>query len=176
MTNDDASVAREAAGLLLAEVKGGFRAQRELGEGALRQLAPEDWHATLDEESNSVAVIVRHLDGNMRSRWSDFLASDGEKPSRDRDGEFEPTDATPDELWAVWHRGWDAVFAALEELTADDLTRRVTIRGRPLTVAGAAVRQLTHYAQHVGQIVLLAKHLRGDAWRTLSIPKRRVRG
>lgn len=173
MTDADPSPATDAATLLLAEVKGGFRAQRALGEGALRQLAPEDWHATLDEEANSVAVIVRHLDGNMRSRWNDFLASDGEKPSRDRDGEFEPTEATPDELWAVWHRGWDAVFAALEELTADDLARQVTIRGRSLTVASAAVRQLTHYAQHVGQIVLLAKHLRGDAWRTLSIPKRR---
>lgn len=173
MTNDETSAGRDPAALLLAEVKGAFRAQRELGEGALRQLAPEDWHATLDEEANSIAVIVRHLDGNMRSRWNDFLTSDGEKPSRDRDGEFEPTEATPDELWALWHRGWDAVFAALEELGADDLTRLVTIRGRPLTVAGAAVRQLTHYAQHVGQIVLLAKRLRGDAWRTLSIPKRR---
>ena len=173
MTSDESSAPRDPASLLLAEVKGGFRAQRELGEGALRQLAPEDWHAALDEEANSIAVIVRHLDGNMRSRWNDFLTSDGEKPSRDRDGEFEPTETSPDELWTVWHRGWDAVFAALEELSADDLTRLVTIRGRPLTVAGAVVRQLTHYAQHVGQILLLAKHLRGDAWRTLSIPKRR---
>ena len=173
MTSDDPSPLSGNAALLLAEVKGEFRAQRTLGEGALRQLAPEDWHATLDAEANSVAVIVRHLDGNMRSRWSEFLTSDGEKPSRDRDGEFEPTEATPDELWAVWHRGWDAVFAALEELDADDLARQVTIRGRSLTVAGAMVRQLAHYAQHVGQIVLLAKHLRGDAWRTLSIPKRR---
>jgi hypothetical protein len=161
------------AELLLAEVVEGFRAQKRAGDAALAQLEDDDWQRRLDEESNSVAVLVRHLDGNMRSRWSEFLTSDGEKPTRQRDAEFEDATAAPDELLAIWERGWSAVFAAIEPLTPDDLARVVPIRGEPHSVARALLRQLTHYAQHVGQIVLLAKHLRGPAWRTLSIPRRR---
>jgi hypothetical protein len=161
------------AELLLAEIVNGFRAQKRAGDAALAQLADEDWQRRLDAESNSIAVLVRHLDGNMRSRWSEFLASDGEKPTRQRDAEFEDADLAPDELRRLWERGWSTVFAAIEPLTPADLTRVVTIRGEPHSVARALLRQLTHYAQHVGQIVLLAKHLRGPSWRTLSIPRRR---
>ena len=158
---------------LLAEIVNGFRTQKRAGDAALAQLADDDWQRRLDPESNSIAVLVRHLDGNMRSRWSDFLASDGEKPTRERDAEFEDAAVAPDELRRVWERGWATLFAAIESLTPADVTRVVTIRGEPHSVAGALLRQLTHYAQHVGQIVLLAKHLRGPAWRTLTMPRRR---
>ena len=180
MSDTDDAVARGVresgpAELLLAEIVNGFRSQKRAGDAALDQLADDDWHHRLDGESNSIAVLVRHLDGNMRSRWSAFLASDGEKPTRERDAEFEDADVAPDELRRAWERGWTAVFAAIEPLTAADMTRLVTIRGEPHTVARALLRQLTHYAQHVGQIVLLAKHRRGSAWRTLSLPRRRDR-
>ena len=163
----------DPAELLLAETILAFRAQKRAGDAALKQLEEEDWAVRLDDESNSVSVLVRHLAGNMVSRWSDFLFSDGEKPSRRRDEEFEDAGATPTELWRRWERGWEVAFDALERLGPDDLTREVTIRGEPHTVARALLRQLAHYAQHVGQIVLLAKHLRGASWRTLSLARRR---
>lgn len=163
------------ADLLVAEhvldtLRNAHRRERALAERALVQLEADDWQARLDPESNSVAVLVRHLAGNLRSRWTDFLSTDGDKPERDRDGEFAITDATPEELMAVWDEGWDTLLATLDALTPTDLMRTVTIRGEPHSVVQAIVRGLGHSAQHVGQIVLLAKHLRGEAWQTLSIP------
>lgn len=149
-----------------------FRNQKRLGEKAMGQLADEDVFRAIDAESNSVAVIVKHLAGNMRSRWTDFLTADGEKPTRDRDSEFvldERTTRADVSRW--WEDGWRLVFAAVEPLGPDDLMRTVSIRGEPHTVVEAINRQLAHYAQHVGQIIFLAKHLRSSEWETLSIAR-----
>jgi hypothetical protein len=154
-----------------------FRRYREMGERAMAQLPDEELFRAPDPEGNSIAVIVKHLHGNMLSRWRDFLTTDGEKPDRDRDSEFEMSAATTgDEVRAWWAEGWDTALASLEALRPTDLDRTVTIRGEPHSVLLAILRQLTHAAYHVGQIVLLAKHARGGAWETLSIPKRRPAG
>lgn len=155
----------------LEETKASFRSQKALGDGALRQLEDADVILRPDAASNSVAVIVKHLRGNMISRWTDFLHSDGEKPERDRDGEFEVEAATAAEVLRWWDEAWAAALPELDALTVEDLSAEVRIRGEPHSVPRALLRQLTHTAQHVGQIVLLAKHARGDRWRTLSIPK-----
>lgn len=149
-----------------------FRSIKALGDGALNQLSGEEMFQSLDDEANSVALAVKHMAGNMRSRWRDFLTSDGEKPDRDRDREFviEPGD-TAESLRQRWEEGWRFLFGAIEPLTADDLDRSVTIRGEPHHVIEAINRQIAHLAYHVGQIVLLAKHIRGAGWKTLSIPK-----
>ena len=149
-----------------------FRDYKKLGERAFAQLSDEDFFRTIDEESNSVAVIVKHLAGNMLSRWTDFLTSDGEKPERNRDMEFVMLpETTKDEMLAYWEKGWKCAFDAIEPLTADDLLRTVTIRGQEHTVIQAITRQVAHYANHVGQIVYLAKHLKAGDWQSLSVPK-----
>jgi hypothetical protein len=150
-----------------------FRYYKALGEGAFGQVTDEQLHVTLDPEMNSIAVIVKHLAGNMRSRWTDFLTSDGEKPDRHRDTEFETPPATREELLSMWNGGWHCVLAALEPLGDGDLARSITIRGEAHSVMQAINRQLAHYAYHVGQIVLLAKHFAHADWRSLSIPRRR---
>jgi hypothetical protein len=149
-----------------------FRSIKALGDRALAQLTGEELFQCLDGEANSVALIVKHMAGNMRSRWPDFLSSDGEKPGRGRDSEFvlEPGD-TAETLRLRWDEGWQLLFGAIEPLTPDDLDRSVTIRGEPHQVAEAINRQIAHLAYHTGQIVLLAKHIRGKEWRTLTIPK-----
>jgi hypothetical protein len=158
----------------LAEALRVFRQYKELGEKAMGQLDPPGLFQTLDDESNSIAVIVKHMAGNMRSRWTDFLTTDGEKPDRNRDGEFELTaSTTPADVRRWWDEGWRSVFAAVEPLQPEDLLRTVTIRGEPHSVLQAIDRQIAHYAYHVGQIVQLARHLAGERWKTLSIPKRR---
>ena len=151
-----------------------FRAYKKLAEKALDQITDEEFFATIDEESNSVAVIMKHLAGNMLSRWTDFLTSDGEKPDRNRDMEFviEPQ-TTKGDLVAYWDRGWTCVFAALDPLQPEDFDRKVLIRGKEHTIVQAVNRQLTHYAYHIGQIVFLAKHFRSAEWQSLSIPKNR---
>lgn len=139
---------------------------------AIAQIADEHLFATLDPDANSIATLMKHMTGNMRSRWTDFLTSDGEKPDRNRDSEFELTPAdTAARIKAVWEEGWAVLLDAISSLTAPDLEKRVQIRGEPHTVIEAINRQMTHYAAHVGQIVLLAKHYAGPRWRTLSIPK-----
>jgi hypothetical protein len=149
-----------------------FRDYKKLGERALAQLDDEDFFRTIDKESNSVAVIMKHLAGNMISRWSDFLTTDGEKPERNRDMEFVMLpETTKDDMLAYWEQGWKCTFDAIEPLTADDLLRTVTIRGQDHTVIQAITRQVAHYANHVGQIVYLAKHLRAGDWQSLSVPK-----
>ncbi|HMD99092.1 MAG TPA: DUF1572 family protein [Terriglobia bacterium] len=149
-----------------------FRGLKSLADRAVAQVSDVELFVTLDEESNSVAAIMKHISGNQRSRWTDFLTSDGEKPDRNRDTEFEVQSAeTRDSVMRRWEQGWDCLFQALEPLRADDLRRTVTIRGQPYTVVQAIDRQLTHYGAHVGQIVFLAKHLRSREWKSLSIPR-----
>jgi Protein of unknown function (DUF1572) len=152
---------------------GVLRYYKKLGDRAIEQCPDKALFAALDPESNSIAVLVKHLAGNMRSRWTDFLTSDGEKPDRHRDTEFEEPPKTREELLAMWERGWKYVFDALEPLTDADLTRKVTIRTEPHSVMQAINRQIAHYAYHVGQVVLLAKHYAGPNWKTLSVPKKK---
>ncbi len=149
-----------------------FRRMKALAEGAMAQVTPEQFLASPLPSDNSIAVIVKHVAGNLLSRWTDFLTSDGEKPGRNRDLEFELTaDDSQPSLMRQWEAGWAALFAALEPLSDADLGRAITIRGEPLSVLQAINRQLTHYAYHVGQIVYVAKHQAGASWRSLSIPK-----
>ncbi len=149
-----------------------FRKYKKLAEGALAQVEDADFFRTIDPESNSVALIVKHMAGNMRSRWTDFLTSDGEKADRNRDEEFEARAAdTRESLMAAWETGWALTFEAIAPLRPEDLLAEVRIRGEKHTVMQAAHRQLTHYAYHVGQIVLLARHFAGPRWTSLSIPK-----
>ena len=148
-----------------------LRGCKQLAEGAIAQVTDEQLFATLDPDANSIAIIVKHMAGNMRSRWTDFLTTDGEKPDRHRDTEFEDPPASRDQVVALWQAGWDHVFRAIEPLTDADLSRRVTIRGEAHSVLQAINRQIAHYAQHTGQIVFLAKLLRSSEWKTLSIPR-----
>lgn len=150
-----------------------FRQYKKLGEGAMVQVSDADLTRILDPEMNSIAVIVKHLSGNMLSRWTDFLTTDGEKSTRNRDSEFEAPPATRAEMMAAWERGWECLLAALDPLTDADLTRAVTIRGERHSVVQAINRQIAHYSYHVGQIVLLAKHFQSVDWRSLSVPRRR---
>jgi hypothetical protein len=150
-----------------------MRGHKRLAEGAMAQLKDNELFITLDPEANSIAVIVKHMAGNMRSRFTDFLTTDGEKPDRHRDQEFElnPGTTTRADLTKWWEEGWARVFAAIESLKPDDVMRKVTIRGEPHTVLQAINRQIAHYAQHTGQIVFMAKHIRSGKWKTLSIPR-----
>jgi hypothetical protein len=149
-----------------------LRGQKRLAEGAIAQLTNEELFATLDPESNSIAIIMKHLAGNMHSRFTDFLTTDGEKPDRFRDREFEsPANTTRDEMMRQWDEGWARVFATLDSLKPEDVMRTVTIRNEPHTVLQAINRALGHYSGHIGQIVFLAKHLKSNQWKTLSIPR-----
>ena len=144
---------------------------RRLGERSIAQAADADLTRTIDSEANSIATIVKHIAGNMRSRWTDFLASDGEKPDRDRESEFENPPATREALLAMWNEGWNLVESTVGGLREGDLTRTVTIRGEAHSVMQAISRQVAHYAGHVGQIILLAKHFQGTEWKSISIPR-----
>ena len=150
-----------------------FRYYKKLGERAMVQCPDEGIFTVVDAESNSIAIIVKHLAGNMRSRWTDFLTTDGEKPDRNRDTEFEEPPATRAELMELWERGWKYLFDALEPLTDTDASRTVTIRTEPHSVMQAINRQIAHYSYHVGQIVYLARHFAGDKWQSLTIPKKK---
>lgn len=156
----------------LEEARRQLRGHKRMGEAATAQLRDEEFFVTLDPEANSIAILVKHLAGNMRSRFTDFLTSDGEKPDRFRDREFEITPATTRaEVMQWWEAGWSCVFNAIDPLQPEDVMRTVTIRGEPHTVLQAINRQIAHYAQHIGQMVFLAKHLRSSEWKTLSIPR-----
>lgn len=150
-----------------------FHSYKKLAERALDQLSDDEFFTQIDPESNSIAIIVKHIAGNLNSRWSDFLTSDGEKPDRNRDTEFEVIHDTRDSLMQFWETGWQTLFDSIEPLNENDLARTVTIRSEPHTVVEAINRQLTHYAYHVGQIVFLAKHLRSYDWKALSVPRNR---
>jgi hypothetical protein len=149
-----------------------LRKQKELADKAIAQIGDEHLFAVLDPEANSIALIMKHLAGNIRSRWTDFLTSDGEKPDRNRDGEFELTaDDTRARILAEWEAAWTLVFETITALAPEDLGRTIRIRGEGHSVMEAINRQTTHYAAHVGQIVLLAKHYAGPRWHSLSIPR-----
>jgi hypothetical protein len=167
---------RSPAALYLEDVADQFRKHKALAERALAQVRDEDLFVTLDPESNSLALLIQHMAGNLISRWTDFLTTDGEKPDRDRDAEFVTREgATRADLLARWEEGWSRLFQALSALTEGDLTRTVTIRAEPHSVIRAIDRQLTHQAYHTGQIVLLAKHFASAHWQTLSVPRGKTR-
>ena len=158
----------------LDDSRAAMRAYKKLADKALAQLKNDEFFITLDAESNSVAVVMKHMAGNMISRWTDFLTSDGEKPDRNRDMEFLiEQHTTKDDMIAYWERGWKCVFDALEPLRPEDCEKKVMIRGEEHTIVQAINRQLMHYAYHIGQIVFLAKHFRSAEWTSLSIPKNR---
>jgi hypothetical protein len=148
-----------------------FRQYKGLAERAMEQITDEQLFATLDPESNSIAIIVKHLAGNMRSRWTGFLTTDGEKPDRRRDVEFIDPPPTRRDLLEAWEDGWKRLFETLESLSDDDLKRTITIRGEAHSVMQAVNRQVAHYGLHVGQIVLLAKHFAGSGWKPVSVPR-----
>ena len=151
-----------------------FRYYKKLAERAIAQCPDDALFTVLDAESNSIAIIVKHMAGNMRSRWRDFLTTDGEKPDRNRDMEFEDPPKTRAELLELWERGWKYIFDALDPLTEADMARTVTIRTEPHSVMQAINRQIAHYAHHIGQILFLAKHLTTKAtgkWDSLSVPR-----
>ena len=156
----------------LDEIRRQLRGYKRLGEGAIAQVKDDELLTTLDPEANSVAITIKHIAGNMRSRFADFLTSDGEKPDRHRDQEFEITpNLSRDELMRWWQTAWEHVFSSVGSLTPDDVMRTITIRGEPHTVVQALNRALAHYAYHIGQIVFLAKHFRSTEWKSLSIPR-----
>ena len=150
-----------------------FRSYKKLAESAMEKVTDDQLFTALDNESNSIAIVVKHMAGNMRSRWKDFLTTDGEKPDRNRDSEFEDPPVGRQALIELWEDGWKYLFAAIEPLSDADLARTVTIRGEAHSVMQAINRQVAHYAQHVGQIVMLAKHLSHDHWQSLSVPRNR---
>jgi hypothetical protein len=152
---------------------GVFQYYKKLAERGMAQCPDESLFTILDPQSNSIAILVKHMAGNMRSRWTDFLTSDGEKPDRNRDTEFEDAPKTRAELMEMWERGWKLLFGALEPLREADLTRTITIRTEPHSVMQAINRQVAHYSYHLGQIVFLARHFAGDKWQTLTIPKKK---
>lgn len=173
MTNEGLTRDRVSLGrLYLADALAELRKYKGFADKAVAQISDGDWFRRLDPESNSVGIILKHISGNMRSRWTDFLTTDGEKPDRNRDTEFEEAEGdTKESILARWEAGWRLLFDAIDPLTDEDLQRTVTIRGEPHTVLQAINRQLTHYAAHIGQVVFLAKHLAGSRWQTLSIPR-----
>ncbi len=148
-----------------------FRYYKTLAEKAMEQLTDEQLVAEIGPDVNSVAIVVKHMVGNMKSRWTDFLTSDGEKPNRNRDTEFEDPPQTREGILFLWEQGWSTVFSAIEPLTEADLGRTITIRGEAHSVTQAINRQLAHYAYHCGQIAMLGKYFAGENWKTLSVPK-----
>ena len=156
----------------LDEARRQFLGHKRLAEGAFAQLRDEEFFVAIDGEANSIATLVKHIAGNARSRFTDFLTTDGEKPDRHRDQEFElSANTTRAEVMRWWEDGWGIVFSTIESLKPEDVERPVTVRGQPHTVLQAINRQIAHYAYHVGQIVFLAKHLRSRDWKSLSVPK-----
>jgi hypothetical protein len=155
----------------LSDISGGFRRLKDMAERAVDQVDEAHFFTALDPESNSIGTLMKHVAGNLRSRWTDFLASDGEKPWRNRDAEFEHAGETRADMLERWEAGWDLLFQSLEQLTEVDLVRTVYVRGEALSVISAINRQFSHQAYHVGQIVLLAKHFAGGSWETMSIPR-----
>ncbi len=148
-----------------------FRNYKKLAEKAMNQVSDEEFFRALDQEANSIATITKHIGGNLRSRWTDFLTSDGEKPGRNRDSEFIVESDTRESLMQFWENGWDTLFETLQSLTIEDLGKIVQIRDEDFTVVKAVNRALAHTAYHIGQIAFLAKHFRSSEWQTLSIPK-----
>lgn len=157
----------------LMDAVSSFRNYKNLAERAIEQVSDEEFFRSIDAEANSIAVLVKHIAGNLHSRWRDFLTTDGEKADRNRDVEFETVGDTRGSLMEFWESGWRTLFDNVGPLTEEDFSKTITIRGEPHTVVEAINRQLTHYAYHVGQIVLLAKHFKSTEWKSLSVPRNR---
>ena len=155
------------------DVLASFRNYKKMAERAIDQVSDEEFFKSIDVETNSIAVIVKHIAGNLNSRWRDFLTTDGEKETRNRDTEFALVEDTRDSLMQLWEAGWQTLFDNIEPLTVEDFSKTITIRGEPHSIVEAINRQLTHYSYHIGQIVLLAKHFKSTDWRTISVPKNR---
>src|SRR5687768_6473321 len=155
----------------LEDIRGQFGKIKKHVEDALAQVTDDDLNKPLDPESNSLALILKHMAGNMRSRFTDFLTSDGEKPDRDRDSEFVEEILPREQILSMWERGWACVFDAVASMKGDDLSRTVTVRLEPMTAAAAIARQVAHYGYHVGQITLLGKHFVGKDWKYITIPR-----
>jgi uncharacterized damage-inducible protein DinB len=171
-TSDTRETSRTPGTLFLEETLLQFQKLKQNADGALAQVKDEDLFVQLDPEANSVAMLVQHMAGNLRSRWTDFLTADGEKPDRDRDSEFLHAEGTTRaDLLARWEEGWSRLFESLRALGEEDLTRTVLIRAEPHSVIRAIHRQMTHQAYHIGQLVLVARHLAGESWQTLSVPR-----
>jgi hypothetical protein len=166
-------VSGTSASNFLSATLASLRKYKGLAEKVFDQIDDADFFYRPDEESNNIYILVKHLAGNMRSRWTDIFTTDGEKPDRHRDDEFVENDVARAEILARWQAGWDRLFATLGDLSESDLQRTIHFRGRPVTVLEALVGQLAHYTYHVGQIVYIGKHLKQDRWQTLSIPKGR---
>lgn len=150
-----------------------FRNYKKMAQRAIEQVSDDEFVALIDSEANSIALIVKHIAGNLHSRWKDFLTMDGEKPTRNRDSEFELIADTRESLMEFCETGWQTLFDNIAPLSEEDFSKTISIRGEPHTVVEALNRQLTHYSYHIGQIVLLAKHFRSSEWKTLSVPKNR---
>jgi hypothetical protein len=163
---------RSAGAVYLADATRRFREAKVQAERALAQVPFERWPVRLDPGSNSLVTLVLHISGNQLSRWTDFLTTDGEKPDRHRDSEFEDAPLSREQLLARWERGWTCLFDALAPLREEDLVRPVVIRGETMAVVEAVNRQVAHYALHVGQMLFLAKHLAGEGWQSQSMPRR----
>jgi Protein of unknown function (DUF1572) len=155
----------------LADAVQSFRNYKKLADKSIKQVSDDEFFRVIDDEANSIAVIVKHIAGNLRSRWSDFLTSDGEKADRNRDGEFIAENDTRESLLEFWEKNWQILFDSIEPLTVEDFAKTITIRGQKHTICEAINRQSMHYACHIGQIVLLAKHFRSENWQTLSVAK-----
>ncbi|HLO13006.1 MAG TPA: DUF1572 family protein [Pseudoneobacillus sp.] len=155
----------------LKSVEANFKSMKKLAEGAIAQLNFDELHFSPNEESNSVAIIIKHLSGNMISRFTDFLTTDGEKPNRNRDGEFEGSFSSKEHLLEIWEIGWETLFQTLSELKEEDVLKTVLIRGEPHFVMDALQRQVSHYSYHIGQIVYLGKMVKNEKWSSLSIPR-----
>jgi hypothetical protein len=164
------STSKQSASVIIAAIEI-FRSQRKLADGAIQQTSDENLRKPLDENTNSIAVIMKHLAGNMLSRWQDFLTTDGEKPNRDRDNEFVDDFADREAAIAFWDRGWAKLFEELGKLSDADLFKTITIRGEPHHVIDAIMRQVGHASYHIGQIVQIARILAGDEWNVLTIPR-----
>jgi Protein of unknown function (DUF1572) len=155
----------------LADSIQSFRNYKNLADKSIAQVSDDEFFRLIDPEANSMAIIVKHIAGNLRSRWSDFLTSDGEKSDRNRDGEFIAEDDTRESLLEFWEKNWQILFDSIEPLTVEDFAKTITIRGQKHTICEAINRQSMHYAYHIGQIALLAKHFRSENWQTLSVAK-----
>jgi hypothetical protein len=161
--------------LFLLSVIKRFKEYKALGDKTFKQLSGEQMHFSPNEDTNSIAIIIQHMHGNMLSRWTNFLTEDGEKEWRKRDDEFEIHQSHKEQLLKLWEDGWSLFLNTLDSLTGKDLVKNVTIRNQPLTVVDAINRQLAHYSYHVGQIVQLGKWMKGAEWQTLSIPKKQIK-
>ena len=164
-------MSKEIIGSFLSESIAGFRSYKTLAEKAVEQVSDEEFLKIIDAEANSLAAICKHVGGNLRSRWTDFLTTDGEKGDRNRDSEFVTGDDTRQSVMQIWEAGFQSLFATLDALTAEDFEKIVQIRGEDFTIVKAINRAALHTASHVGQIQFLAKHLRSSDWQTLSVPK-----